>query len=171
MSMEIRELGEADEAAFFEGMKEWAREDLAWYSFAWKPGMTYAEMLTILAKERAGVDLPADRVPHTMLYGFVDGAIVGRVSVRHALNEYLRQRGGHLGYAVAKRHRRRGYGKALMGRGLDHCRDLKLASVMITCADDNVASWKIVEHFGGQLRDKVWDAVDEETIRRYWIDL
>jgi predicted acetyltransferase len=169
--MLVRELNENDEAAFNEGMKLWEGEDLAWYTFSWKPGMAYSEMLAILAREKAGVDMAANRVPHTMLYGFVDGKIVGRVSVRHELNEHLRHRGGHLGYAVAKPYRRRGYATELMSSGLDLCRNLKIPSVMITCGDSNTASWKIIERFGGQLQDKIWDAVDEETIRRYWIDL
>lgn len=65
-------------------------------------------MLTILRKEVAGIDLLPGRVSHTMLYGFLNGKIIGRVSVRHQLNEHLRKRGGHIGYAVAKNFRRKG---------------------------------------------------------------
>jgi predicted acetyltransferase len=171
MMLELRNLEEKDEEAFFEGMKHWVGEDPHWYSFCWKEGMTFAEMLQILRNDRAGVNLPPERVPHSMLYGFVGGKIIGRLSVRHTLNEKLRYRGGHIGYAVAPPFRRKGYAKEMVRQGLAYCRNLGLSKIMITCADDNEPSWKVIEGFGGKLEDKVWDNVDNETIRRYWVDL
>lgn len=42
---------------------------------------------------------------------------------------------------------------------------------MITCADENIPSWRIIEKFNGQLEDRVWDYEDKEMIMRYWISL
>ncbi len=170
-SLVVRQLQQNDEAAFLEGLTKLQGEDLEWYSFAWKPGMKFSEMLAVLEKEILGVDLAPGRVPHTMLYGFLDGKIIGRVSVRHCLNENLRKRGGHLGYWVAAEFRKQGLAKQMVGQALEYCKTLKLDSIMISCADDNTPSWKIIEHFGGKLEDRVWDEVDEETIRRYWVAL
>lgn len=169
MSVTLRELTPKDEEAFFEGMSHW--DDLDWYTFTWRKGMAYPEMLERLRKDRLGLELPEGRVPHTMLYGFVDGKIVGRVSVRHELNEKLRQRGGHIGYSVAEPYRKRGFATEMVRLGLDYCRGLGLKKIMVTCAEDNVPSRKIIEKHGGVLEDIVWDAEDEETICRYWIDL
>lgn len=171
MNLILRLLEDGDEKAFFEGLKEWEGEDLEWYTFAWKPGMPFSEMMALLKKEFKGIDLAPGRVPHSMLYGFVDGQIVGRVSVRHLLNEYLRKRGGHIGYAVAKKFRRNGHATEMVRQALEHCKELKIPSVMITCSDTNVPSWKIIEHFNGKLEDRIWDDKDKETIRRYWITL
>jgi predicted acetyltransferase len=93
MSLVLRELGVGDEAAFTAGMADWNGESPSWYSFAWQPGMAFSEMLGMLRKESAGIDLVADRVPHSMLYGFVNGEIIGRVSIRHRLNARLEKRG------------------------------------------------------------------------------
>ncbi|HRO66240.1 MAG TPA: GNAT family N-acetyltransferase [Pseudobdellovibrionaceae bacterium] len=169
MTLTLRPLQTNDEKAFFEGLSLWKGEELSWYTFSWKEGMSYAEMLKILRDEEAGRNLAPDRVPHTMLYGFIDGKIVGRVSVRHTLNEYLRQRGGHMGYAVAPSCRGRGIATEMVKQALLHCRSLNLEEILVTCADTNTASWKIIERFGGRLEDRVWDSEDEETIRRYWV--
>jgi predicted acetyltransferase len=169
MTLTLRELTVADEQAFFDGFKEWAGEEPSWYTFSWKEGMSYAEMLEILRKEALGIELAPGRVPHTMLYGFVDGKIIGRVSVRHMLNDYLRKRGGHIGYAVAPKFRGKGYASEMMRQALEFCRKLGLKSIMITCSDSNVPSWKIIERFGGKLEDCIHDDEKNELMRRYWI--
>ena len=133
--------------------------------------MKYSDMLEILRKETAGIELHPGRVPHSMLYGFLGTEIVGRVSVRHELNEKLRHRGGHIGYAVAPRFRQRGYAKSMVAQALEYCRGLGLSELMVTCGDTNEGSWKVVESFGGKLQDKIWDEEDSELIRRYWIKL
>ena len=51
MALILRELTNADEAAFFEGMREWDGEDLSWYTFDWEPGVTYSSMLDRLDKK------------------------------------------------------------------------------------------------------------------------
>lgn len=171
MKLILRELAFTDESAFLEGLKEWVGEKPYWYSFIWGPGITYEGMMEILDKEKRGIDLAPGRVPHTMLYGFLGDEIIGRVSVRHTLNENLRRRGGHIGYAVAPRFRGNGYAKELTRQALDYCRSLGLMEILVTCADDNIPSWKIIEHFKGRLEDKAWDDEGKEMIRRYWITL
>jgi len=167
----LRELTAADEAAFLAGLDAFAGESPRRYSFLWTPQMSYAAMLERLRKDRLGEDLPEGRVPHTMLYGFVDGQIIGRVSVRHCLNDWLRARGGHIGYAVAPGFRRRGYATAMFRQALDYCRSLGLDQVMITCDDDNVASWKILERAGAVLEETFFDAEDDALARRYGLTL
>lgn len=168
MEIVVRELKSEDEASFMELWKA-AGDDQSWCSFCFKEGMVFSDMLEILRKEKFGIDLRPDRVPHTMLYGFLDNRIVGRVSIRHALNDHLRHRGGNIGYWVLKSFRGNGYGSEMARQGLTYCKSLGLNEVMITCADDNQASWKVIERQGGLLKDKIWDDEDKEIIRRYWI--
>lgn len=167
----LRELNESDEASFLLGLKEWKDSDLFWYSFEWKPGMTFPELLARERNNTAGVGLPAEYVPATMFYGFVGNTIVGRLHIRHQLNDNLRQRGGHIGYAVAPRFRGRGYAGEMFKQSLPICRKLGISELLITCDDDNIPSWKVIEKYGGILKDKVYDAEDKKEIRRYWIKL
>lgn len=58
----------------------------------------------------AEVDVPPNRVPATFLVAAVDGTLVGRVSIRHELDDFLANFGGHIGLrrspASAQRERR-----------------------------------------------------------------
>ncbi|MDO5676711.1 MAG: GNAT family N-acetyltransferase [Propionibacteriaceae bacterium] len=100
-------------------------------------------------------------VPATMLWAVADGEWLGRVSVRHELNDFLRQVGGHIGYAVRPSVRRRGIGGLLMRAGLDRLAELGVDNALVTCDDDNVASYRIIESAGGALENVV------EGKRRY----
>lgn len=167
----IRELRDGDEQAFLEGLSHWAPEDLGWYTFEWSPGMSFVELLDRHERNKLGVGLPANRVANTMFYGFAEGRIVGRIHLRHRLNENLLLRGGHFGYAVAAPYRQRGYATEMVRQLLAKCPAYGLDRVLVTCADDNPGSYRIIERFGGRLENRIWDEVDEEMIRRYWIDL
>lgn len=169
MSLIVRQLTANDETAFFEGMSLWSEEDRAWHTFSWKPGMTYAEMLTILDDEREGRNMAPGRVPHTMLYAFLDDKIIGRVSIRHELNDFLLRRGGHIGYAVAAGYRGKGYATVLMQEGMKYCKALGLSEILVTCDDENTASWKIIEKFDARLENKISD--ENKIVRRYWVKL
>jgi predicted acetyltransferase len=104
-----------------------------------------------------------------MLYGFLGDVIVGRLNIRHKLNEGLSRRGGHIGYAVAPVFRGKKFATEIMKQGLEYCRALGLEKILLTCADSNIQSWKIIENFGGILENTFQDDEDNELVRRYWI--
>ena len=60
--------------------------------------------------------------PSTFLFGFDGSRIVGRVSIRHELNDFLLREGGHIGYVVVPEFRRRGYATAMLRRSLEIAR-------------------------------------------------
>lgn len=163
----LRELLPTDEQAFLRGVDELGGEELTTYTFVWQPGMSFAESLARLEDAKRGVGIPEGFVPSTMLYGFVQDRIVGRLSIRHVLSARLRLRGGHVGYAVLPPYRRRGYGRAMMLEALPFCAALGLREILATCADDNVASRRILESASGVLESTSWDDEEEELVRRY----
>jgi predicted acetyltransferase len=169
--LELRELTQEDKEAFLLGLKKWNKEDLTWYSFEYKNGISYEQMLLRLQKNSQGLALEKEHVPSTMLYGFVDGHIVGRVAIRHALNDYLLKYGGNVGYAVVPEFRKRGFATEMLKQALIVCKKLGLNKILLTCADDNVPSYKIIEKFGAILENKVYDEKEKRITRRYWIAL
>ena len=126
---------------------------------------SYLNTLTAYSK---GANLPEDIVQGTFLVAEVAGEIVGRVSIRHTLNEFLFNFGGHIGYMVRPAFRRRGYASEMLRQALLVAKELGIEKVLVTCNDDNLGSIKVIEKHGGQLEDKVDD--NGKLLRRYWID-
>ncbi len=88
-SLVLRELGPNDEPAFLSWYETWKNDDPHWATFIWKPGMSHAEHIQKLHDNKDSSKVAAHLVPSTMMYAFVGDEIVGRLSVRHQLNENL----------------------------------------------------------------------------------
>jgi predicted acetyltransferase/8-oxo-dGTP pyrophosphatase MutT (NUDIX family) len=169
--LDLRELGPDDEPAFFKWVDAWKGEDPEWATFTWASGMPHVEHLQKLEDQKHKSKIPVNRVPSTMLYGFVGDQIVGRFSIRHELNEFLLHRGGHVGYAVSPRFRRQGIATEMFRQGMIFCRNLGLARLLITCTNENTPSWLTIEKFGGSLENRIFDTEEGETVRRYWLSV
>lgn len=128
------------------------------------------EKATLLADTSVA---PEEGLVHNDLYWIVDeGDVVGFVSLRHELNEWLSQFGGHIGYAVRASRRRQGYARAGLNLVLERARELGLERVMLTCDDDNPGSYRTIEGAGGVLQDRI-EAPEQghPLMRRYWIEI
>lgn len=97
------------------------------------------------------------------------GNYLGAISLRHELNDFLLNAGGHIGYGIRPSARGRGLATWALSAALDEARQLGLKRVLVTCDDANVASARTIERNGGQLED----TRDTELgyTRRYWITL
>ncbi|MBU6323347.1 MAG: GNAT family N-acetyltransferase [Patescibacteria group bacterium] len=127
-----------------------------------------AGYLRALRDEARGVHLPPGWVPATTYWLVEEGTFIGRVTIRHRLNAYLRDEGGHIGYAVRASKRRKGYGTQLLRRALAKAAAMGLKRVLVTCDDTNVGSRKIIEANGGVLENRK-RAASGVLKRRYWI--
>jgi predicted acetyltransferase len=130
----------------------------------------FRDWLQQLADEEAG-RVPQGRVPCSFLLAEVDGEVVGRVSIRRELNDYLLAQGGHIGYGVLPPFRRRGYAGEILRQALIIARARGVERALVTCDDDNAASIATIEGAGGR-PDPQWplDVGDSVPKRRYWID-
>jgi len=118
-----------------------------------------------------GEDLPQGWVPSSTFW-LVDGAhYVGTVLLRHFITEHMHRFGGHIGYIIRPSGRRKGFGSLICKLALDKARSLGLDRVLLTCADTNVGSAKIIERNGGVLQDKIMVGTRPVPTRRYWIEL
>ncbi len=99
----------------------------------------------------------------------IDGRLIGMIDIRHHLNDYLLNFGGHIGYSVRKSERQQGYATEILALGLSECVKLNIKKVLITCDKNNVASAKTIINNDGKLENEI---VHGNGIKqRYWITL
>lgn len=109
-------------------------------------------------------------VPSTTLLGIDEnGRIVGMIDIRHRLNDYLAQYGGHIGYSVRKDERRKGYASQMLKQALEIAKEIGIDRVLITCEKENAASAATIRKCGGVLENEVYD--DGVLTQRYWIEI
>jgi predicted acetyltransferase len=130
-----------------------------------RPADTFRVWVNMLLDHERGDNVPDGLVPSTTRWVAVDGRLVGFLSVRHQLNDFLRELGGHIGYAIRPSERRRGYATAATALALAECRRRGINPVLVTCDDDNVGSARVIERNGGVLEDV------RNGKRRYWVEL
>lgn len=79
-----------------------------------------------------------------------DGKLLGMIDVRHNLAvPFLKEYGGHIGYAVRPTERRKGYGVRMLRLALDYCRALGIQAARLGCYSDNIPSIRTIERCGG----------------------
>ena len=163
----LRAVTADDEVEVMRAQEELAADD---FTFVFRePTETWADYLARSAREERGVDLPPDRVRATFALAVRGEEIVGRVSVRHELTDWLLAYGGHIGYAVRPAYRRRGYASSILRQALELTDASGIERVLVTCDDGNVGSARTIEGAGGVLENVLPDG-DQAPKRRYWID-
>ncbi len=113
----------------------------------------------------------AGYVPQSTYFCYDDSTqrMVGAVSIRHYLNDYLLHFGGHVGDGIRPSERNKGYGKAMIALALDKCKEMGLVRVLFVCDKVNVASAKIIVANGGELENEKMH--DDRIVQRYWITI
>lgn len=142
-----------------------------------RPDRATCEALIEKHRQRSDVTrrLPGGLVHSDYYWIADDGAtdeVVGFIALRHQLNDFLSEVGGHIGYAIRPSRRRQGFASGALKLVLSRARDLGLHRVLITCDDDNEPSARTIEAVGGRLLDtQPRPEHGYGRVRRYWITL
>ena len=128
-------------------------------------------LLQELAAARDPATVPEGVLPYLDYWLIEDTTWIGLLTLRPMITAELMRSGGHIGYVIRPSRRGQGYGTTLLRLGLEQARALGLARVLLTCADTNRGSRKIIEANGGQLEDVIQVEVNRPFVRRYWITL
>ena len=113
---------------------------------------------------------PAGKVPSTQYLALDENEhLVGMVNLRHCLNDYLLEFGGHIGYSVRPADRKNGYAIQMLKLALDEAKVLGIDRVRIACDRYNIASAKTIQANGGVLDGERYDPQDSTLTQRYWI--
>lgn len=139
--------------------------DLREWGGRWHDRTAFAEYVAeVRALALPDAPRPAGHVPSTTLWWVGGLEYLGRIQLRHELNDFLLEQGGHVGYDVAPQHRRQGHATAMLRAFLPVAAgQFALERVLITCDHDNIASRKVIEACGGVLEDQRGQKL------RYWV--
>jgi predicted acetyltransferase len=159
--------------SFLAAMAEFAEEgragdgsgigrDLEQWTGRWDSDEGFAAYVAEKIAERESV-LVEDWVLCTNLWWVDQDEYVGRMSIRHELNEWLREVGGHIGYDVRRSRRREGHATAMLAAALPIAHSVGIERALLTCDDDNLASRRVIERNGGVLEDVRGGKL------RYWV--
>lgn len=159
-----------DEWSFRRAVEEFERETPPWqFAFGFDGASAFSDYVKQLEEHSRGVGVPDNFVPNTFFVGIVDGVVVGRLSLRHTLNDFLARFGGHIGYGVVPSQRRRGYATEMLRQAIPSCASLGIERALISCDEHNVASRKVIEACGG-IFERIVDCQDSGIPkRRYWL--
>jgi predicted acetyltransferase len=168
----LRQLKESDESDFIDIINEFNLSDPNFlFEYFYSPDISFKDYVKMTNNRSKGIGLKEGLVPESFLLAVVDEQIVGRVSIRHTLNDFLRTINGHIGYGVRPKCRKQGYAKEILKQSLDFCKSLKIEKVMLTCDDDNLGSIKTIEANQGKLAEKFLFGEPPSLKRRYWIEI
>ena len=130
---------------------------------------SFADYIESRSREEDTTIAPQDGRVHCAYRWIVDdswddgGPILGFIAIRYALNQYLFDQGGHVGYAVRPSARRQGIATAALRAGADLAKDLGVDPLLVTCDESNVASRGVIVNAGGEYDGSI------HGHRRYWI--
>ena len=165
--MILRRPSQTDKEAILDMMTEFEREKSSHDGGFWNPdNFVYEEWLEENLQAEAGLNIPENWVPAIQLVSFdVAGQALGFLNLRLRLNDYLLEKGGHIGYSIRPSERGKGYAKEALRQGLQVAKEKNIKRALVTCSTENPASQAVILANGGQLED-----IRHET-ERYWIDL
>ncbi|MDX6354150.1 MAG: hypothetical protein QOF98_1053 [Streptomyces sp.] len=164
-------------ASFLGAMAEFAAEgrgamadnsmvgrDLRLWSRRWQHPAVFARYVAgQLAEAEPDEPRRTGFVPCTNLWWVEGDAFLGRIAVRHRLNDFLREFGGHIGYDMRPSARRRGHATAMLRAALPVIAALGIDPALITCDTANTPSRKVIEACGGAFEDERGGKL------RYWV--
>lgn len=115
----------------------------------------------------AGQSPPDGWVPCTFRWMVEGDRYLGAIALRHELNDFLLEAGGHIGYGVRPSARGRGLALWALSGVLGEARRIGLERVLVTCDVANVASARTIERAGGVLEDIRHTGLGH--VKRHWI--
>jgi len=123
------------------------------------------EIERLLAEADPATELREGWVHCTYFWIAEGDEFLGYLAIRHSLNDFLLELGGHIGYSVRPSRRRHGHATRALVLALAEARRLGIDRALVTCDHDNVPSRLTIEHAGGVFEDRREDKL------RFWFDL
>lgn len=125
----------------------------------------------IKAYENAKTVPVKGHVPATiyLLKSKCDKRVLGILQIRHILNDFLSNFGGHFGGSIRPSERNKGYSAKMIVLGKSKAKRFGINDVLITCLTTNKSSARSIEKAGGVFEKTVYFKEKEVHINRFWL--
>ncbi len=155
--------------AYLDFAADWATQEAPIIPYSARLlGMTYEEWLAMTVDIETKA--PQGFVEaHTYFLVDAEGTILGAINIRHRLNEYLLNYGGHIGYGIRPSARRQGHAARMLAMALPLTKALGVDRALVCCLKANEGSARTIQRNGGVLENEVFEG--DRLVQRYWIDL
>ena len=120
-----------------------------------------------MRNRHTGKNLPEGYVRENFYLCYEGDRLVGVFSLKFELTEFLRNFGGHIGYATRPSERNRGLATQMLKQGLALARGFGLDRVLCVCDDDDYASEKVILKNGGVFENALYDPDEGVTVNRF----
>lgn len=127
------------------------------------------EYILLTSQNSRGENVPDGWVPSSTFWLIDDGEFIGHTNIRHSLNDFLKQIGGHIGYYIRPSARGKGYGTKILELALIEAKKIGIKKALVSCNEDNLASRKVIEKNNGKLLEKALN--NGEPILKFSIEL
>ena len=154
----------ADVLAFYEAFEENGQVCIGFQNHG-----DYDVWIQGMRNRKTGKNLPEGYVRENFYLCYDGEELVGVFSLKFELTEFLRNFGGHVGYAVKPSRRNRGFATQMLKQGLEIAKDFGFDRLLAVCDDDNYASEAVILKNGGLLEDVRFDEAESVFVKRYWI--
>jgi predicted acetyltransferase len=172
--LELRTLRIEDEIPFRHAVREFTESESdshLTFAFDYESSFPFDKYVETVNSWPNGMNLPANFVPNTYYVAVVARKIVGRLSFRHQLNDFLERIGGHIGYCVVPSKRRCGFATEMLRQSLGFARSMGIDRVLVTCDTNNIGSMRVIEANGGIFENTSDEPELKIQKNRYWINL
>jgi predicted acetyltransferase len=107
----------------------------------------------------------------SVYWAILNCEMLGRIAIRHELNDFLRTVGGHIGYIVRPSSRGQGVASEMLRQLLQTERARSIDKLLLTCDENNIASERTILKNGGIYESTVDASPNKPRKKRFWITL
>ncbi len=175
-SIELVKPNLLDKQSFLKGLHEFveASDKYAWINMGEAvpldlPERDFAAFVSELLKRET--QAPEGLVAATVYWAKSENEVVGRISIRHELNDFLRREGGHIGYIVHPAWRKKGIATEMLRQILYTETALSIGKLLLTCDEENIASEKTILKNGGSFESTIEVDQGKPKKKRFWISI
>lgn len=133
---------------------------------------TYEKWINKVMADIDIANIPKPRVP-ALTYFYVredDDRIIGMINIRLALNEFLKNERGHIGYCIRPTERNKHYATDMLNEALKVCDTIGIKEVIMSCDKSNIASSKVIKNCKGILETEFYSETFKAEIQKYIIN-